>query len=88
MPRSNRTARKEEFRSEPAEERAVLLPSFFEPTTMSWVSRRSSAAGTKERSTEQIHVERDQEGMARAADELPEGEPDAALREVKETSRA
>src|SRR5207245_278071 len=52
MPRSNRTARRKNSEASRRKSERFCFPSFFEPTTISWVSRRSSAAGTKERSTE------------------------------------
>src|SRR5213592_3575358 len=52
MPRSSRIARRKSSEPSRRKRERLWFPSFFEPTTMSLVSSRSSAVGTKERSTE------------------------------------
>src|SRR5207247_7503437 len=77
-------APQEELGPEPAEERAVLVPELLRAHD-DVVGLEEIERGRHEGEVDrQIHVERDQQGVARAAHELAEGEPHAALRDVKE----
>src|SRR5438552_10244117 len=85
MPRSSRIARRKSSEPSRRKRERLWFPSFFEPTTMSLVSSRSArSARRRGRPRDPCRARSGRDG---AADELPEGEPDAALREVKERHR-